>query len=63
MRTLKYLSDLSIKWKLVLIFIFAFSIRSAMNIVFQGLNSPPDPDMGSDHVEYDLLAQSMALGK
>jgi hypothetical protein len=50
-------------WKLTLIFIVAFSIRLSMNIIFQGLNSSPNPAMGSDHIEYDLLAQNLASGK
>lgn len=57
------LIDLPTKWKIFIIFLIAFFIRLSINIVFQGLNSPPDPDMGPDHIEYDLLAQNLALGK
>jgi hypothetical protein len=50
-------------WKLTLIFIVAFSVRLSMNIIFQGLNSSPNPAMGHDHIEYDLVAQNLASGK
>jgi 4-amino-4-deoxy-L-arabinose transferase-like glycosyltransferase len=50
-------------WRLFFIFLLAFSIRLAMNIMFQGINAPPDPDMGPDHVQYDILAQNLASGK
>ncbi len=55
--------NLPVIWKLTLIFVVAFSIRLSMNIVFQGLNSSPNPAMGPDHIEYDLLAQNLASGK
>ncbi len=57
------LNKISTVWKLITIFILAFLIRLAINIVFQGLNSPPDPDVGADHVEYDILAQNLVSGK
>lgn len=34
-----------------------------MNIFFQGINSPPDRNMGPDHIYYDLLAQNIAKGE
>ncbi len=34
-----------------------------MNVLFQGINSPPDPDMGPDHIEYDQMAQNFVAGK
>lgn len=56
-------SNLSPKWKVLLIFMVAFLIRLSMNIIFQGIHSPPDPAMGVDHVEYDQVAQNLAFGK
>lgn len=44
------------------VFLTAFLFRVILNAQFQGLESPPDPDMGPDHVEYDLLARSLLSG-
>jgi 4-amino-4-deoxy-L-arabinose transferase-like glycosyltransferase len=51
------------RWKLVIIFLAAFLIRLAGNYLFQGLDSPPNPSAGIDHVKYDLLGRSLASGK
>jgi 4-amino-4-deoxy-L-arabinose transferase-like glycosyltransferase len=49
--------------KLIPVFLLAFLIRLAANIVFQGINSPPNPNMGADHLEYDLMARILAQGQ
>lgn len=48
---------------LLLIIGFAFALRVGMNVRFQDLSSPPDPRMGSDHVEYNLIAKNIVQGK
>jgi 4-amino-4-deoxy-L-arabinose transferase-like glycosyltransferase len=56
------LFNMPLKWQLTLIFILAFSIRIAMNIAYQGINAPPNPNMGSDHVDYEQLARNVVKG-
>jgi len=34
-----------------------------MNIIFHGLNAPPDPDAGVDQIYYDTTAQNIVNGK
>ena len=59
---MKHLKNIKTRWILIAIFICALLIRLLMNIQFQGLNSPPDPDMGPDAIYYDQLAQNLADG-
>jgi len=63
MRTVWKLScDMDRVRKLLLVFIIAFLIRLAMNVVFQGLHAPPDINMGGDAIEYDLIAREICKG-
>lgn len=61
-----YMSALKIKngHLLALLILLAFGIRVGMVLKFQerGLDSPPDPYMGSDHVEYNLIAKNLVQG-
>ncbi|MFT5121830.1 MAG: 4-amino-4-deoxy-L-arabinose transferase-like glycosyltransferase [Candidatus Omnitrophota bacterium] len=48
---------------LLVVMVFAFALRVGMNITFQKLHYPPDPEMGSDHVEYNLIAKNLVRGE
>ncbi len=47
---------------LLVILLAAFAVRLTFNIAFQALTSGPDPDMGTEHLEYDQLARNLLAG-
>lgn len=49
--------------RLSVIFFTALLLRLAVNCLFQGINSSPDPSASIDHVRYDALAKSIAAGE
>ncbi len=48
---------------LAAITVLAFLVRLGMTLYFQGLDSPPDPNLGPDHLLYNLHAEALVRGE